>query len=125
MQQDTIFIQELKTYAYIGVYDWEQKTRQAILLDLFFTTDINTAAASDNLKDTLDYANIAKQIIQLVENSSFALIETLAQTIANFVLNNFKTDKVKIIVYKPNACLQAKTVGVCIERSRSKSSSTE
>jgi dihydroneopterin aldolase len=121
--QDTIFIQELKTSATIGVLEWEKTSKQIILIDLALSTDIRQAALHDDLRQTLDYKLICDQVISLVKTSNFELIETLATAVADHILNNFAAAAVKVTIYKPQAIPQAKTVGISIERTKPSSHS--
>jgi dihydroneopterin aldolase len=118
MQQDTIFIQELKTTATIGIQAWEKEMKQPIVLDLVITTDITQAAAHDDIRHAIDYKQVCDMVSSLVENSNFELIESLATAIADLILKKFDAQKIKVTLYKPIAVPQAKTVGVCIERTK-------
>ena len=52
---DTIFISDLRIDTVVGIYDWERKIRQTVILDIEMATDIRAAAKSDDIKDTLNY----------------------------------------------------------------------
>ncbi|PJF33565.1 MAG: bifunctional dihydroneopterin aldolase/7,8-dihydroneopterin epimerase, partial [Phototrophicales bacterium] len=52
---DIVFIEQLEVLTTIGVFDWEKEIKQKLVFDLELGTDIRQAAASDDLKDTLDY----------------------------------------------------------------------
>ena len=55
---DIIFIQGLKVNTVIGIYDWERKIRQEIVLDIEMSADISTAASTDHIDQTLNYKDI-------------------------------------------------------------------
>ena len=86
---DIIFLRELRVDTVIGIYDWEREIRQEIVIDLEMATDIRKAAQSDHIDDTLDYKSVAKRIIAFVQESSFQLVETLAERIAEIILTEF------------------------------------
>ena len=80
------------------------------------STDIRKAAASDSVADTLDYKSVAKRIQAFVGDSSFQLVETLAEKIAAIIIDEFGVAWVRVRVNKPGAIRGAKDVGVLIER---------
>lgn len=115
---DIVFIKQLQVDTVIGVYDWEKTVKQRLVLDLELTTDISPAAASDDIKQTLDYAVIAKRIDALITAQPLELIETVAEQVAATLLAEFNTYSVKVTVSKPGALPQASNVGVSIVRSK-------
>ena len=116
---DTVFIQELKLAATIGVWEWEQKIKQRLIVDLEVGTDIRMPAERDDLNDAVSYKDIAASVTSFVENSNFKLIETLAEKIAELVLGEFSVDWCKVTVNKPRAVENSRNVGVTIVRHRS------
>ena len=113
---DIIFLHDLRVETVIGIWEWERKIRQTISIDLEMATDIRKAAASDKVDDTLNYKAVAKSLQQFVGDSSFQLVETLAENIAAIVINEFDVPWVKVRVNKPGAIRGARDVGVLIER---------
>lgn len=113
---DTIFINDLRVDAVIGVYDWERRIRQTLSIDLELATDIRAAAASDQLDHTLNYKAVAKRVCALVEESRYQLVETLAETIAQTLLKEFPVPWLRVRVNKSGAVRRARDVGVQIER---------
>ena len=113
---DTIFLRDLRVETIVGVWDWERKIRQTVSIDLEMAADIRRAAASDSLDDTLNYKLVAKRVQQFVAESSFQLVETLAEKIAEVVLNDFDVPWVEVCVNKPGAIRSARDVGVRIRR---------
>ena len=77
---------------------------------------ITKAATSDSVDDTLNYKLVAKRVQQFVSESSFQLVETLAEKIAGIVLDEFAVSWVRVRVNKPGAIRGARDVGVVIER---------
>ena len=113
---DTIFLRDLKVETIVGVWDWERKVRQTVSIDLEMAADIRRAAASDSLDDTLNYKLVAKRVQQFVGESNFQLVETLAEKIAEVVLDDFDVPWVEVCVNKPGAIRGARDVGVRIRR---------
>lgn len=113
---DIIFLHDLRVETVIGIWDWERKIRQVVAIDLEMSADIRKAAASDSVENTLDYKAVAKRIQAFVGDSSFQLVETLAEKIAAIVRDEFAVAWVRVRVNKPGAISGAKDVGVLIER---------
>jgi len=116
---DIIFIQGLKTQAIIGIYDWERESRQPLIFDLEMSLPIQTAATSDNINDTVDYKQISDEVIHLVENSRFELLESLCETLCQHILTHHSAvQKIQLKVSKPQAVAETDTVGLIITRTR-------
>ncbi|HET7561725.1 MAG TPA: dihydroneopterin aldolase [Rhodanobacteraceae bacterium] len=113
---DVVFIESLTIETVIGIYDWERKIRQPIVLDIEMGFDNTRPAASDVIDDTLDYKAISKRLISFVEAASFQLVETLAERCAAIIREEFGVAWVRLKLSKPGAVRGAKSVGVCIER---------
>ena len=115
---DIIFLGGLEIETIIGIFDWERETTQKIILDIEMAFDIKKAAQSDNIEDTLDYKAVSKSVIQMVEKSSFFLVEKLAEEITQLILNDFNVSWVKLTLNKKGAIRGASDVGIIIERRR-------
>jgi dihydroneopterin aldolase len=113
---DIIFLHEMKVETVIGIWDWERKIRQTVVIDLEMAADIRKAAASDSVDDTLNYKLVAKRLQQFIGDSEFQLVETLAEKIAAIVNDEFGVPWVRVRVNKPGAIRGARDVGVQIER---------
>ena len=113
---DKIFLTELKVDTIIGIWEWERKIRQTVIIDLEMSADIAKAAATDSVEDTLNYKSVAKRIQSFVGDSSFQLVETLAERIAGIIREDFGVQWVKVRVNKPGAIRGSKDVGILIER---------
>jgi dihydroneopterin aldolase len=113
---DIIFLHDLRIDAVIGIWEWERKIRQTVSIDLEMSADIRKAAATDSVDDTLNYKLVAKRLQEFVGESGFQLVETLAERVAEIVLNEFDVAWVRVRVNKPGAIRGARDVGVIIER---------
>lgn len=117
-EMDTIFLHDLKVETVVGIWDWERRIRQTISIDLEMGADIRRAAATDNIDDTLNYKAVAKRIQQFVGDSSYQLVETLAENIAAIILDEFDVPWVQVRVNKPGAIRGSRDVGILIRRSK-------
>lgn len=113
---DIVYIRELKIPCTIGVWEWERRIKQTVIIDLEMATDVRPAAKSDRLDDALDYKAVAKRVMEYVGSSEFKLVETLAENVANTVLAEFKIPWVRVRINKRGALRGATDVGVLIER---------
>ena len=113
---DTIHLHGLTVDAVIGIWEWERKIRQKVVIDIDMDADIRKAAASDSVEDTLNYKAVAKRVIELAETSGFQLVETLAEGVADIVRNEFDVPWVRVKINKPGAIRGSRDVGVIIER---------
>lgn len=113
---DIVFIEQLSVITTIGVYDWEQTIRQKLVFDIEMGWDNRKAAASDDVRHCLSYADISNAILQHVEGQRFALVERVAEEVADILLQRFASPWVRIKLSKPGAVAEALNVGVIIER---------
>ncbi|AVP99510.1 dihydroneopterin aldolase [Ahniella affigens] len=113
---DIVFVDGLEVLALIGIYDWERRAKQPVVLDLEMAFDNRIPAATDQIGDTLDYKAVSKRLAQYIGDSQFGLVETLAERCAEIVLQEFGVRWVKLRLTKPGAVRGARGVGVQIER---------
>src|SRR3989344_1988914 len=83
---DIIYLHDLKIECIIGIWEWERRLKQTIILDLDMAADIRRAAASDKIEDTLNYKAVSKRLVEFVGDSQFQLVETMAEKIAEILL---------------------------------------
>ncbi len=113
---DKIFIQGLALHALIGVYDFERVEKQRIILDLELETDLTKAAVSDNVNDTLDYGKLALRLEEVANQSSYKLLEALANEMMQVIFNEFKPKHVRLVMHKPDILDNTNSVGIIFER---------
>lgn len=113
---DIIFIRDLRIDTVVGIYEWERRIRQTIVLDIEMKADIGAAANSDDIKDTLNYKAVAKRLIEFVRASEFQLVETLAEECARIIRDEFAVSWLRLTLNKQGAVRGARDVGVIIER---------
>lgn len=111
---DSLTISSLLIKTRIGVHAWEQRILQRLLVDIDIPADFH--ACSDDLTKTIDYETLCQRITAIVESSSFQLIETVAETVAALIKNEFAINRVTVKVSKPDAIKNAGNVQVSITR---------
>jgi FolB domain-containing protein len=115
---DKILIKDLTARCIIGVNAEERREKQEVVINLSIFADLRKAGKSDKFEEAVDYRSIKKRLISEVENSSFYLIEALAQRVAEICLENPAIFQVQVTVEKPSALRFARSVGVEITRKR-------
>ena len=113
---DKVFIEALEVDTVIGAYDWERDIRQCLRLDLQMGWDVAAPALNDDLSLALDYATVSERIQAFAEQSSFVLVETFAERLAQLLMQEFGIAWIRLKVSKPGAVAAAGSVGVEIER---------
>jgi len=95
----------LRVYGYHGVLEHERQDGQYFIVDATITIDSERANATDDIANTVSYAEIANLISENVRNNPVNLLETLSQRLADEVLFAASpwAKKVKITVSKPDA----------------------
>ena len=115
---DRIYIRDLALRCIIGVYPEERREKQDVIVNVALACDMCAAGASDRLEDAVDYKAIKVRLREMIEASSFQLIEKLAQRVADLCLDDPKVRSVTVTVDKPGALRFARSVAVEITRSR-------
>lgn len=113
----TISIENLRMRTVIGTNDWEREIKQDIFVDLSFSYDISKAVETDDFMFAIDYKATKQKVMTFVENSSFFLIEKLAQEILNILLEPQQVTKAKVILRKPDALKYCDTVSIKVKGS--------
>lgn len=116
--KDQIHIKDLLLRAIVGINPEEREKQQDVLINITLTADTSQAGLSDAIEDAVNYKTITKQVIRMVEASSFFLVERLAVEIAELCLVDPQVDVARVFVQKPGALRFARSVGVEIERNR-------
>jgi dihydroneopterin aldolase len=104
---DELAITGVECFAHHGVFDFERREGQVFVIDLVLGLDTSSAAASDDLRDTVDYGSLVAQVKASVESDPVDLIETLAQRIADVCLLDSRVEWVRVTVHKPDAPIDA------------------
>jgi FolB domain-containing protein len=115
---DRILIRDLSARCIIGINDEERREKQDVLINLTIFADLRQAGLTDKFEESVDFRALKKRILELVEKSSYHLIEALAEAIASLCLEDKGIMQVKVRVDKPCALRFAKSVGVEITRKR-------
>lgn len=117
---DGIRLAGIEVYAHHGVLDQEKEEGQLFSVDLDLRFDLSPASTSDDITDTVDYGSLAERVHGLVAGERWNLIETVAERVADLVLEDPRIDSVTVTIHKPQAPIPVpfRDVSVTVQRSR-------
>ena len=115
---DRIHIRDLLLRCILGVNDEERRNKQDVNINVTMHADLGNACLNDRMEDTVDYDAVKQEIIAIVEDSRYFLVEHLAERITRICLEDPRVEKVDVLVEKPGALRFARTVGVEITRTQ-------
>ncbi|MFW0777231.1 MAG: dihydroneopterin aldolase [Rickettsiales bacterium] len=107
-----INIKNLKAKTLLGVYEEERKAQREVTLNLTIDFDHKQAVASDDVKDTIDYAVIEQTIVDGLSRQKFALLESLAAYVTKQVMGFAGVREVTVAIDKPGALKHADSVAI-------------
>lgn len=118
---DKIELKQMEFYGYHGVFPEETALGQRFIIDLAVSCDLRKAGETDNLNESINYAELFTICKDIVEGKPFKLIEAVAEAIATKILTSYsaiKNCKVKVIKPDPPIPGHYQHVAVEIQRSR-------
>jgi len=113
---DTIAIRKATFWGKIGITPEERSRKQPLVIDVELETDIQKCASSDNVEDTINYAQVCSLVKELVEEKEYNTVEAIIEKIAEGILRVFSPSKVRLCIKKPHALSRAEYPEVFIER---------
>jgi 7,8-dihydroneopterin aldolase/epimerase/oxygenase len=116
----TITLTGLRVRGHHGVYDFERSQGQEFIVDVELELDLDRAAQTDDLADTVDYGRLADELVRIVGGQPVNLIETLADRLASACLADPLVLAATVTVHKPQAPIghQFADVAVALRRAR-------
>jgi dihydroneopterin aldolase len=103
MTADRITLTGLRVRGHHGVFEHEKRDGQDFLVDITAWLDLDRAAATDDLAETLHYGELAERAAAIVAGEPYDLIETVAGKIADEVLTDQRLHAVEVTIHKPSA----------------------
>ncbi len=88
-----------------GYYEHEQLQPQPFEVDVELLLNLQPAGVDDDLEQSIDYGRVYQVVRQIVESTTFRLLEALAEAIAHELLANFPAEEVRIRLRKPTVAL--------------------
>jgi dihydroneopterin aldolase len=112
-----ISIVDLEVFYQIGVTEEERAKPQRLLITVEMDFDFATAALSDRLEKTINYFDVAQELLRYGQGRNWKLLEKLTANIADFVLARFRPESVTVEI-KKFPIPQARYVSVALARAR-------
>lgn len=111
---DRITLTGIGSVGYHGVLESEKQTGQPFFVDVTMFTDFAQAATTDDVNNTVNYAEVAETIRTIITGESLDLIETLAERLATAILDQFPLLAVELTVHKPKAPIEVTFADVSV-----------
>jgi FolB domain-containing protein len=115
---DKIIIKDLLVRGILGLNPEERIKKQDILVNIIMWHDISTAAAGDDVAQSVNYKSVSKAVIERIEAGDDLTVEKLVTDLARMICVDFSVEKTRVRVEKPTALRFAASVGVEIVRTR-------
>lgn len=117
---DRIELRGLRVRGHHGVFDFEKRDGQDFVVDVTVWMDLKPAAASDDLKATMNYGELAGAAAEIISGPARDLIETVAAEIAERVMLDSRVDAVEVVLHKPLAPIPLEFADVAVVAYRSR-----
>ena len=117
---DRILLNGLVFFGRHGCHDAERELGQKFTVDIELECDLSASCQSDRLEDTVDYIAIYNAAREVMEGEPAQLLESLAQRIADFALQDDKVESAWVRIRKPYVAIPGTIdyLGVEITRGR-------
>ncbi|MCA1061708.1 dihydroneopterin aldolase [Rossellomorea aquimaris] len=118
---DKILLNEMEFYGYHGVFQEENKLGQRFRVSVELHVDLQKSGRSDQLEDSVNYAEVYSIAKSVVEGEPKNLVEALAEEISSRILSTFDIVKsCKITLIKPDPPIPGHYQSVAVEINRSR-----
>jgi len=114
----TIHIKNLRLRTFIGIKDEEINNQQDVLINAAIRYDASKAISENCIESALNYRTITKQIIKLVEDNRFALLERMTHEILSIIMAYQDVVDATVEIDKPYALRYADSVSVTLTATR-------
>ena len=111
-----VFIRDYVTGALIGAYDHETGQSQKIRINVDMSVNEAGGGHGDRLENVVCYDHVIRGIKTILGAGHINLVETLAERIADLVLQDRRITAIRVRVEKLGAVSGAASAGVEIER---------
>ena len=107
-----IRIKNLRLRTFIGIKDDEIQNKQDVIINIIIHYCAEKARNSDNMDDALNYRTITKNVIALVENNRFSLLEHLTSKVLSLASEHDSVEFASVEIDKPHALRFADSVSL-------------
>jgi len=113
-----IRIKNLRLRTYIGIKDEEINNKQDVIINAIIEYDGAHAIEENIIETALNYRTITKEIIKMVENKPFSLLERMTQEVLALIMSHQEVKFAEVEVDKPHALRFADSVSIALSASR-------
>ena len=113
---DHVFIEKLEVDTLIGAYAHERLAPQRVIIDLNIGFDFHRAIQTDQLSDTLNYDHLVNSLRQMIRQTRYCLLETLADAVCQYCIQQFQARWIRIRLYKPDILKGVSRIGIELTR---------
>ena len=114
----TVLIKDFIINEIIGIHEHEKINKQKIIFNIVIDVNQNTLPNENNFSSIVDYEKITNKLENLAKNKSYNFLESLAEDSFGEIFKDKRINSVKIKIEKPDAILNAKSVGVEVFKNR-------
>ena len=115
MNYAMISVRNLRLRTFIGFNPEERRKKQDIVINLEIDHQLNPGVLDDDIDCALNYKNITKSVIDLVEKGKFLLLEKLVADVVGICSQHSCIRRCRVTVDKPNALRFADSVSLTLE----------
>lgn len=113
---DKIYLNKLEFYGYHGVLPEENRIGQRFIVDLLLELDLSKAGQTDDLNETVNYADVYEITKEILEGKPYKLIEKVADQLAGAILAAFpKINFCTVTIIKPDPPIPGHYESVAVE----------
>lgn len=113
---DKVYVEGMRFYGYHGAFPEENKLGQRFFADVILELDADKPGRTDDLDDTVNYAEVYEAVKEVLEGEPVKLVETLTHRVAQNVLKKFTiVDAVSVKVTKPDPPIPGHYDAVAVE----------
>ena len=113
-----VFVNRLAVEASIGIHPHERENKQTIWLTIDAGV-LEESATPEAIGDVVCYEDMCRIVTALASDGHIDLVETLAERIADRLMEDPRLVQIRVQIEKPQAIDQAASVGIAISRLRS------
>jgi 7,8-dihydroneopterin aldolase/epimerase/oxygenase len=115
-----VFVRDLEVMASIGIYEMEKQAKQRIIVNIDLSVREADGPMQDDIGHVVSYEIVVKKVESILAEGHVQLVETLCEKIAQAALRDKRVLAARVRIEKPDIIPNARSVGVEIERTRSK-----
>lgn len=118
---DKVELTGMEFFGYHGCMEEERAIGQRFYVDVAMYLDLGPAGKSDDLAQTVNYAEVFAKTRAIVEGEPCTLLETVAERIAEMLFENYALiERLRITVHKPYAPIPGKFTDAAVTIRRTK-----